>query len=64
MVLADLGKKINAAFSELQRTPLIDDKVSHLLPFRTYWKNVLNILTDPDNCHLFMVFPIRLWIFS
>jgi hypothetical protein len=25
---------------------------------------VLNILTDPDNCHLFMVFPIRLWIFS
>lgn len=28
MVLADLGKKINAAFSELQRTPLIDDKVS------------------------------------
>lgn len=31
MVLADLGKKINAAFSELQRTPLIDDKALDLL---------------------------------
>jgi len=31
MVLADLGKKINAAFSELQRTPLIDDKALDVL---------------------------------
>lgn len=32
MVLADLGKKINAAFADLQRTPLIDEKaVDNLL---------------------------------
>lgn len=28
MVLADLGRKINNAFAELQRAPVVDDKVS------------------------------------
>jgi signal recognition particle subunit SRP54 len=28
MVLADLGRKINSAFTELTKAPVIDEKVS------------------------------------
>lgn len=29
MVLADLGRKINSAFTELTKAPVIDEKVSN-----------------------------------
>ena len=32
MVLADLGRKLNAALSSLNRAPVVDDKVLALLP--------------------------------
>ena len=31
MVLADLGRKLNAALSSLSRAPIVDEKVSTLL---------------------------------
>lgn len=30
MVLADLGRKLNAAFSSLSRAPVVDEKVCHI----------------------------------
>jgi hypothetical protein len=30
MVLTDLGRKINDAFAQLQRAPVVDDKVYHI----------------------------------
>lgn len=31
MVLADLGRKLNAALSSLNRAPIVDEKVSYNL---------------------------------
>lgn len=35
MVLADLGRKLNAALSSLNRAPVVDEKVCCRLPFST-----------------------------
>lgn len=32
MVLADLGRKLNAALSSLSRAPVVDEKVCDLIP--------------------------------
>lgn len=40
MVLADLGRKLNAALSALNRAPVVDEKVIHT---KTKYLNISNI---------------------
>lgn len=45
MVLADLGRKINSAFTELTKAPVIDEKVNYI---------PVQYIDDDTHYHLFI----------